>query len=123
MTAVLDNTSTPINVTRNEQVIVAFNLPLVGSNITLQVTSGTAFTGGEGILIDSGSYTVVSATAATILVTYNGGGAHTYVGANTNIFGLQIASEVVGVGGFTVPAVAASVNIPISADQRILRRI
>ena len=113
-TAVLDNADAAINVTLNEKVTVTVTVPLVNQQLVLTVTSGTGFSGGQLLLIDSGSYTILSIGGNLLTVNYNGGAANTTIPLNTPILAKQVASETVGVGGFTVPAINASVTVPIS---------
>lgn len=53
-----------------------FTVPIVGDMVTVDVNSENAFSVGENVIIDSGSYTVTALFLQQLVLTYNGGAAN-----------------------------------------------
>jgi hypothetical protein len=93
-----------------EQVTQTVNVPITtvspANQVTVPVTyasgSGNPFTADQVLLIDRGSYTVVSLTTNSLVLGYNGGAANTTIAQNTNIYGLTLGVTVADTSGFTI---------------------
>ena len=93
-----------------EQVTQTVNVPITtvspANQVTVPVTyaagTGVPFTAGQVLLIDRGSYTVVSLAANSLVLGYNGGAANTTIAQNTNIYGLTLGVTVQDTSGFTI---------------------
>lgn len=62
-----------------------FTVPIVGGNVTVDVSSEAAFSNGDTVFIDSGQYTVVNRANKQIILIYVGGATHATVTKGTAV--------------------------------------
>ena len=106
-----------------ELVTANFTVPAVGGSVTIDVTSETAFSVGDSIIIDGGSYIITGLAADQLTLTYNGGALNTgwIVPATTGVLDnssnpIYATMPELVEAQFTVPAPAAQVTIGVSSS-------
>ena len=99
----------------SELVTQNFTVPALHGSVVIHVTSETAFTIGQTILIDGGSYAITALGADTITGTYNGGALNTgWVVVATTVINDNSSSPIYA----TVPeTVQSTFIVPLPADQ------
>jgi hypothetical protein len=100
-------------------VTIQFTVPAGGESLVIDVTDSTSFSISQVLVIDGGTYTITAIGADELTVTYSGGALNTDYSIPTasRVYSTQVASETVNTGGFTVPALGATVTIPITGPS------
>lgn len=104
-------------------VTVAFTVPAVGAQVTIDVSSEVPFSIGQDIVIDGGSYTVYAKLADQLVLFYNGGAANANGVINSTTPVLNSSSTQIYVtlpelvtAAFNVPATGQQVTAPVTSE-------